>query len=491
MISLTPGPTISYFADLAQLNPDAKIDPRTLKLSTIHAGVDALIELPSSIEPSPVVIVCDEVEFLRDGISAKPLVRHLFEEAGFQVRVVHLTGDHIATTEDHIMEVQAQLHPGDTVIALGSGVVADITKHAVFEFEKSGQQLHLIVAQSANSVCAFTSGMAVISMGSVKRTLMSRLPDRLVLDQRLLLDAPAEYSNGGIGDASVAAVSFGDYRLSHLLGLTGWEPLAWQVMEFSRTRFLNQDPVLVNGGLAQVDAIAMDLAACGLAMTLAGESAPLSGLEHVTSHTLDMAAGFHQRPIGNHGSQCALATILSLIAWDILLAQDTLRLANPVDLDDEAEKSKLIQAFGPIDSDGSAWQECWRDYYSKLSTWRTHQDDLVSFSTRWSDHREELRGYIAKPVEFVSALHATNHPLAWEDIPTSITTEMAKWAFLNARLMRKRTNVADLLALAGIWDNDFINEVFTVYQRLIRPLHHSDNHNNDPGRTDLESKEFS
>ena len=475
MITLTPGPTADYYASLSRLNPHAVIDPRGVALSHIHSGVDALFDLPSMVKPGRVVIVQDEVEYLRNGELAKPLVRHLFEEAGFTVEVVRLTGGHVATDEYRIGTVCTHLRPGDTVIALGSGVVADITKHAVHEFEAGGESLHLIVVQSANSVCAFTSGMAVVSMGGVKRTLPSRLPDRLVLDQRLLLDVPQEYSNGGIGDASVAAVSFADYRISHLLGLTTWEPLSWEIMEFSRTRFLAKDPVLVDGGLAGIDAIAMDLAACGLAMTVAGESAPLSGLEHVTSHTLDMAAESHGRPIGNHGSQCTLATILSLIAWDFLLARDDLPLRDPMDIDDEEEKAKVIQAFGSVDSDGTAWQECWRDYSAKLGVWRAHRDDLASFSRQWRDHREDLRRYVAKPADFVAALHATKHPLAWEDIPTSITSEMARWAFTNARLMRKRTSVADVLALAGIWNDRFVDQIFTVYQGLIASLQHSYN----------------
>ena len=35
--------------------------------------------------------------------------------------------------------------------------------------------------------------------------------------------------------------------------------------------------------------------------------------------------------------------------------------------------------------------------------------------------------------------------------------------------MRKRTNVADLLAFAGLWDDDFVDDVFATYHSLIHP----------------------
>ena len=465
-VELTGGPLVPYYQRLLVLHPGG--NPAGLALAQIVAGPDVLNDHHRWLLPfGRVVIVQDETEMKRAGVSVKPAVRDAIAATGRDTAVVVVPGTDVHTEPRHIEAVRAVLRPGDTVVALGSGVIADITKHAVHEFEAGGDNLYLSVVQTANSVCAFASGMAVLTIDKVKRTVPSRLPDTLVLDSTLLRDAPAPYSTGGVGDASVAAVSFADYRLGFLLNLSGWEPLSWDIMAYSRHRFLGCDPVYGRRDQAHFEAVALDLAACGLAMTVAGESAPLSGLEHVTSHTLDMAAEYHHRPTGNHGSQCALATILSLIAWDKLLALPSLGDLDPERLVDDVEQATVRAAFGPLDDTGAAWGECWHDYAAKLAGWRAHRDDLTAFARDWPAYREDLRCFVTPPADFVAALRAAGHPLRWEDIPTGITPGMARWAFTNARLMRKRTSVADLLALAGVWDEPFIDSVFATYSDLI------------------------
>lgn len=210
-------------------------------------------------------------------------------------------------------------------------------------------------------------------------------------------------------------------------------------------------------------------------MTLAGESAPLSGLEHVTSHTLDMAAGHHHRPTGNHGSQCALATILSLIAWQRLLSLDELTGLDDVVIDAGSRRQQVQSAFGPLDDDGDAWRECWHDVEAKIDAWTSHAAQIRAFAQHWPQMRQDLRGYLASPRDFVAALAATGHPLTWTGIPTGITAEQARWAFGNAHLMRKRTSVADVLAFAGLWTDDLIDDIFAEYLELIRLYTHAQN----------------
>ena len=470
MIELTSGDLAPYYYELSQL---AGRD-MTLPLSQIVLRPDALddlVAIAGAGPGTPVIIAQDGVEIRRREVPIKPLVQALFADAGCQVKSITL-GDSVPgslhTEPGPIAEVQAELVPGAVVVALGSGVIADITKHAVHGFEEAtGERLKLIVAQTANSVCAFTSGMAVVTIDGVKRTLPSRLPDILVLDSQVLADAPREYSVGGIGDASVSAVAFADYRLSYLLGLSKWEPMSWEVMAFSRTRFLACDQVLADTASLGAGATAIDLSACGFAMTVAGESAPLSGLEHVSSHTLDMVAEVQKRPVGSHGSQCALSSILSLIAWEKLLELPELPDFDPAEIDVDLWREEVKAAFYWVDDTGAAWQECWSDFSTKIKAWHDHADGIRGVTGQWASASRGLRTYVTPPAEFVAALAAAGHPLRWEDIPTDLTEAQARWAFTNAHLMRKRTCVADVLAFAGLWDEEFIDEVFETYRDLI------------------------
>lgn len=489
-LTLSAGRLDDFYSAVSELSGH----DRTLPLAEIRLSPDALadsVDLALAESRPRVVLVQDATPILRAGEPVKPLVANMFETAGCRVEQVVVIDPHeVHTTSEHIAEVQACLQPGDAVVALGSGTIADITKHAVHGFEHAhpGRQLRLVVIQTANSVCAYTSGLAVVTTGGVKRTLPSRLPDGLLADTRLLADAPAAYTLGGIGDASVAAVSFADYRLVNLLGLGGWEPVSWQLMLPARGRFLARDPVTADRGDAGTGALAMDLAACGLAMTFAGESAPLSGLEHVTSHMLDMAAARYGRPVGNHGSQCALATVLTLICYDKLLREVENLALDPDGIDEDAEQRRVRETFTGLDSDGRAWQECWADYRVKLAAWRQHRAAVLAFAENWQSHRADLTDYLTKPEAFVAALAAAGHPLRFDQISSGLDEEQARWAFTGARLMRKRTNVADLLGFAGLWDHNFIDDIFATYHSLIRPYESAATHTataTDPSAKEL------
>jgi len=104
----------------------------------------------------------------------------------------------------------------------------------------------------------------------------------------------------------------------------------------------------------------------------------------------------------------------------------------------------------------------------KIGAWRTHADEIKAFARDWDSHREELRAYTTTPSDYVAALAATGHPLRWEEIPTGITVEMASWAFANARYMRKRTSVADVLGFAGLWDRDLVATIIRTYEQLTK-----------------------
>lgn len=416
-----------------------------------------------------VVVVQDRTEILRDREPLKPAVHAALDRAGYDVRVVVLPDDEPHTTVPNIDLVGHALRPGTCVVALGSGTVADVAKHAVFEYETAhpGESSALVCVQTANSVCAYTSGLAVVTYDRVKRTIPSRLPDALILDSTILDQAPRDYTFGGIGDASVAGISFADYRLASLLGLGAWEPRSWEIMRGPRADFLGCHPALQEPGPTQALTLALDLAATGFSMTVAGESAPVSGLEHVTSHMLDMAADADERPVGNHGCQCALAAVLSSIAFQRLLALDELTVADPTTVDRDAERAAVMEAFAGIDTTGQAAAECWSDYETKLQTWARRSDRIAAFAADWPRHREDLRQYVVDPTDLVRALAVTGHPLRWADLSTPISADRARWAFANARLMRKRTTVADLLAFAGQWDDDTIDSIFTTFTDIV------------------------
>src|SRR5258708_7160138 len=222
----------------------------------------------------------------------------------------------------HIEAVQRRLRPGVALLSVGSGTVTDIAKHAAYLFEQAGgPRLPFVVLQTANSVSAYTSNMAPTFVGGVKRTLASRYPDALVCDLETLRDAPREMTVAGVGDLLAAFVSFPDWLLAHRLGLDdSYTQFPQTLMGPLDEIFLAESDAIRTGTLQGMAVLAKLIALGGLAMSLAHATTPMSGYEHVMSHILDLLAEQAGRPLAQHGSQVALASVLGAAAYERFLS---------------------------------------------------------------------------------------------------------------------------------------------------------------------------
>lgn len=115
-------------------------------------------------------------------------------------------------------------------------------------------------------------------------------------------------------------------------------------------------------------------------------------------------------------------------------------------------------AFGPLG--GQVADECWADVAVKVDGWNSHLPDVKAMFADWDATRAELLPLLADPRDYLTALHATGHPLRFEDVEPGIPEDQARFAFANARLMRKRLSIADVLAFVGQWDPDALFDQF-------------------------------
>ena len=457
--------------------PDAAELPG-VDLGRVEAGPDALDALPGllrNLAPGgsrEILLIQDRRRFARDGADLKPMVHDQLRRAGFAVEVLEL-GDRNGSMHSDFAEVdqvRVRLRPDRTALALGSGKLCDVTKHACHTHEQeTGERIPFVEVQTANSVVAFSSGMATITKDGVKRTWPSRLPDALVLDARILRDAPFEYTLGGIGDLAVTAVSFGDWYLGAELGITTYTPASFDILADVRDLLFSPEQAAAFGArsLEGMQTLAKLSALGGLAMTLAGQSSPLSGYEHVVSHMLDMSAEHHGRPVGSHGCQCGVSTIVCAIAWQRLL-QD-LR-PDKVDLDacypTVGQMEPRVRAtFDAIDPSGAMADECWTSYKPKLQDWQNARPRFEAFLRDWPGRRARLAELVDTPEKVVRSLARAGHPLRYEDL--GVPDTQARWGFENGHLMRGRFSSADLLNFLGWLDGAFVDEVFTQFHRLV------------------------
>ena len=425
----------------------------------------------------PVLVVMDSTLMHRGSENLKPLILGHLNSQGWQIKPLILLPDSIGqvhTDMARIEAVRARLEPGVAVVALGSGTICDITKHACFLYEQDTyERPPFVVYQTANSVSAFTSNMAPTFIDGVKRTLSSRYPDALVCDLETLRDAPKEMTAAGVGDLLAIFVSLPDWFMAYHLGLdTGYSELAQHLMGPLDEILLSIGEEISHGSLEGMLALAKLNSLGGLAMSLSHATTPLSGYEHIMSHILDLLAEQSGRPLAQHGSQVALASILGAAAYQHFLAE--LRPSN-VNVarcyPDIPEMEALVQqTFAKVDPSGKAGQECWADYRVKLEAWISHRPQFESFLDDWSFISEKLKLLSRSPERLISILRLIQAPLKFDELVPPASEEDVHFAFLNAPLMRRRLTLGDLLIFLG-WDRDMLWSQLRSYVIRSHPKH--------------------
>jgi glycerol-1-phosphate dehydrogenase [NAD(P)+] len=424
-------------------------------------AVHSLPEVLRSIDAPPsasLQVVLDPVPMRRGPDDLKPLVLSILQAAGWAVERVVVEPDasgQIHTDFEQIERVQSRLIPGCAVMAVGSGTITDIAKHACHQSEQAtGIAIPFLVYQTANSVSAFTSNMAPTFVHGVKRTLPSRYPDALVCDLETLRDAPYVMTAAGVGDLLAAGVSFADWYLAYRLGMDdSYTALAETLMGSVGDELLELAPAIRTRELEAMGALAKWIALAGLAMSLSHATTPLSGFEHVFSHVIDMTADSRSRPLAMHGAQVALTAGIASSAYAVLLREFAPSAADLARCfpEDATMHRRVAAAFSAIEPSGQVAEECWADYRVKLQAWCARQDLIRGQLRAWPDLRAELQARAWPASKLWAIARAAGLPQDFGALTPPVSDADAREAFLTAHLIRRRFTIGDLLVFLG-WD---------------------------------------
>lgn len=418
--------------------------------------------LAAGIKPDqPLSVVMDRTPMQREGKQLKELILQILNNAGWQFEVLWLEPDDIGQVHTDVAQinfVKARLQTKSAVLSVGSGTVTDIAKHAcyVYQQEKNNQPLPFVVYQTANSVSAYTSNMAPTFVDGVKRTLPSRYPDVLICDLETLRDAPRSMTVAGVGDLLAAFGSYADWWLAYRLGLDNtYTEFAQTLMGPLDEVFLEQAEGLQAGTLESTGVLAKLIALGGLAMSLSHATAPLSGFEHVISHVLDLVAEQKQRPLAQHGTQVALATLLTTSAYQIFMhefepAEVNFENCYPTE---SQMKARIEASFKPLDPTGRVAAECWSDYKIKLATWHAHRVEFEDALRDWPAACDHLRSLAKPPHIAANILRAISSPVRFADLVPPPSESEVQFAFRNAPLIRHRFTLGDLFVFLN-WDQE-------------------------------------
>jgi glycerol-1-phosphate dehydrogenase [NAD(P)+] len=202
----------------------------------------------------------------------------------------------------------------------------------------------------------------------------------------------------------------------------------------------------------------------GIAMGVAGSTAPASGMEHAISHLLEMAATTRGAPASFHGTQVGVASVVAARTWAHVLRRVAGGgLERPARLPDpDAVRDRIDRAFAAVDPSGAMAAECFSGYAAKLRRLGSGDDPggpLAALRGSWAAHRDALDRLLIEPAALAGALRAAGLPTRFCDLPEPVDDVTARWAVANCALQRERFGVADLALLMGAWEETDIDEV--------------------------------
>ena len=232
----------------------------------------------------------------------------------------------------------------DLVLAVGSGVIGDISKLLA---SVSGAT-YMIVA-TAPSMDGYASATSSMTRNGLKVSIPSKSASVIIGDVDILKNAPMEMLISGLGDMLAKYISIAEWRISHIVTGEYYCETVADVIRRSLAECVENADGLLRREEAAVEAVFRGLVTAGAAMSYAGASRPASGVEHYFSHLWDMRGVEFGEGVSTHGIQCAVGTLMAARLYERLrnLVPDRERgLAYARSFDKEAWFTQLTAFLG-------------------------------------------------------------------------------------------------------------------------------------------------
>lgn len=339
-------------------------------------------------------------------------------------------------------------------IAVGAGVVNDITKYAA---EVAGVPYVSVV--TAASMDGYAASGASMLEGGFKRTLACAPPIGVVADLDVVVDAPARMAAWGYGDLAGKVVAGADWTLADAVGED-----AIAAGPFALVQDHVKDWLAGYAGIAARDPDALrglvnGLLVSGFAMQAHGNSRPASGSDHQIAHLWEMERLSVDGEPAAHGACVGIGTVAMLALYEWFLAQDVaaraVERAGAPALDGRAVEDELRTSF----SEASLVESARTEMEAKRSRAGRRDARLRALQAGWPALRERIRARLvpaATMQRWLAGCGAASHPL-------DVGVPLQKLAndYRRARLIRRRYTLLDCLEDLG-WLDAAVDALFTA-----------------------------
>lgn len=387
-----------------------------------------------------VLVVADENTIAAAGA---PLIDAL-KAAGFTVRQHILPAKPRPKPSVELGEIIAA-DIGDAIpVAVGSGVINDVTKYAAFITDR-----RYFVVPTAASMDGYASAGAPLSQGGFKKTIPTRAPIAILADMDVVAAAPAEMSGWGYGDTAGKVPAGADWIIADALGIEPIDDVAWPLVQGNLALWLSAPEAVRRGEPAAISDLFAGLNLSGLAMEFHGSSRPASGADHQIAHMWEMEGLEWNGERVSHGACVSVGCLTALALMDWLIAQDL----SVLDADAivaaapsiEDKRREIASLMSPALAERADVETL-----AKHLGQAEHRERLATVAAAWPTLRDRLKRDVMRAPAMAEKLKAAGAPVRSEDI--AVDRAHLRRTIRAARFIRSRYTVLDLLEECGLLD---------------------------------------
>ncbi|MDI6826406.1 MAG: iron-containing alcohol dehydrogenase [Candidatus Aenigmarchaeota archaeon] len=240
----------------------------------------------------------------------------LLTKKGYVTNCIYVEKSDHSTLER--IKKHARMLNVDLIIGIGGGKNIDIAR-AVSHF----LEIPYINIPTILSHDGIASDRSVISEGKKKYPILANPPLAIVVDLKILSQAPYRFFASGCGDVIAKKTAVLDWQLARDEKNEDYNDLAANLAYFSADTIIKNANTHKKNYKSSIKLLAEALINCGMAMSITKSSRPCSGSEHMFCHTIDFLFPENK---ALHGEKVALgAYIMSFLhGIDFVEIRDTL-----------------------------------------------------------------------------------------------------------------------------------------------------------------------
>ncbi|MCI5050311.1 MAG: iron-containing alcohol dehydrogenase [Rickettsiales bacterium] len=386
---------------------------------------DTITELVRSyFDGQPLLLVCDENTHKALGTD---LLKAL-QAAEYPVQLEVLSGKSIKANVRRSEHVQSLLNADQQLIAVGSGTINDIVKHAAFN---AGREY--VVCPTAPSMNGYTSSTASLINGKHKQSFQAVQPKAVWIDEETLRTSPFRMVRAGLGDMLCRSTVQADWLLSHHLLGTSYDDSVFQALLPLEHEVMRHADLLSKRDPHMLKLLMDMLIIAGDGMAAQQSSASASQGEHMIAHTMELLFPAYTNS-WLHGEQIAVTTL------HMARAQEKLLLKQPLMKPNYQPKKRFQTLFGV-----KIGNEMYETYQKKVITQEQADAINAKLDKSWPDIQAQIRAQMVSATQLEIALHKASAPT--NSVALNWDKECYESVILNAHLSRDRFTFLDVAAM--------------------------------------------